>query len=105
VLPRDGQRLGEAEGRALGVQKGFEIGHEVGYYAGCTQVWRQLQRRHPEAFTARADKAIAAIEDLVQDFPLDDPQVGLANYSAPGRLGKILPPGRLGQKFFLASQG
>ncbi len=74
-LRRDGCRLGQAEGKALGVRKGFEIGQEVGYYSGCTQVWRQLQRRHPEAFSARVDKAITAIEDLVRDFPLDDPQV------------------------------
>ena len=67
--------MGEAEGKALGVQKGFEVGHEVGYYSGCTQAWRHLQQRHPEAVSARVDKAIAAIEDLVRDFPLTDPQV------------------------------
>jgi len=47
---RDGRRSGHAEGRALGLQKGFEVGHEVGYYAGCTQLWRQLQQRDPQLF-------------------------------------------------------
>ncbi len=49
-LCRDGRRSGRDEGRGLGLQKGFEIGHEVGFYAGCCQLWRQLQAREPALF-------------------------------------------------------
>ncbi|KAL4433919.1 hypothetical protein ABPG75_000360 [Micractinium tetrahymenae] len=70
----DGRRGGRAEGRALGLQKGFEIGHEVGFYAGCCQLWRQLQAQEPALFSQRVDKGIAALEEMVRSFPLRDPK-------------------------------
>lgn len=71
---RDGWRSGRAEGRALGLQKGFEVGHEVGFYAGCCQLWRQLQAREPTLFSQRVDRGIAAMEEAVRSFPLEDPK-------------------------------
>ncbi|KAL3155890.1 hypothetical protein ABBQ32_012890 [Trebouxia sp. C0010 RCD-2024] len=69
-----GKRAGLVEGRELGLQKGWEIGQEVGFYAGCVQVWRQLQRKDPAAFPHRADKGMATLENLTQTFPLTDPK-------------------------------
>ncbi|KAL4441877.1 hypothetical protein ABPG77_003793 [Micractinium sp. CCAP 211/92] len=71
---RDGRRSGRDGGRGLGLQKGFEIGHEVGFYAGCCQLWRQLQAREPALFSQRVDKGIAAMEEAVRSFPLGDPK-------------------------------
>ena len=38
------------------------------------QVWRRQQATAPTAFPARASKSIAAIEELVAGFPLNNPQ-------------------------------
>lgn len=72
---RAGRQAGHLDGKVLGVQKGFEIGHEIGFYSGCVQIWRQLGVKHPEFITARADKAIAALEEMLRSFPLDNPRV------------------------------
>lgn len=70
----DGKKAGVTEGRELGLQKGWEIGQEVGFYAGCVQMWRQLQQRDPAAFPRRADKGMTTLETLTQTFPLTDPK-------------------------------
>ncbi|GFR49834.1 hypothetical protein Agub_g11774 [Astrephomene gubernaculifera] len=71
---KDGLLAGLAEGRELGIQKGYEIGQEVGFYAGCTRMWRALQAREPGALSERQERALAALEALIQNFPLYDPQ-------------------------------
>ncbi|EFJ51219.1 hypothetical protein VOLCADRAFT_109638 [Volvox carteri f. nagariensis] len=71
---RDGMLAGMAEGRELGVQKGYEIGQEVGFYAGCVRMWRGIQAREPELLTARLERGLASLEDMIQGFPLYDPQ-------------------------------
>lgn len=50
------------------------MGAELGYYSGCAQVWRQLEAKAPGVLTARADKAVAALEQSLRDFPLGNPQ-------------------------------
>ncbi|GIL81817.1 hypothetical protein Vretimale_1416 [Volvox reticuliferus] len=67
---------GIAEGRELGVQKGYEIGQEVGFYAGCIRTWRALQAKEPDLVTDRMERGLAALEEMIRDFPLYDPQVG-----------------------------
>jgi hypothetical protein len=74
---RAGQSAGRQDGKALGIQKGFEIGHEIGFYAGCTQIWRQVGAKNQDFISAKAEKAITALEDLVRSFPLDSPRVSL----------------------------
>ncbi|KAG7674448.1 hypothetical protein Ndes2526B_g05177 [Nannochloris sp. 'desiccata'] len=69
-----GQLVGRQDGKALGIQKGFEVGHEIGYYTGCVQIWRQLGDRNKSFISARAEKAINALEDLVRSFPLGSPR-------------------------------
>ncbi|GLI69888.1 hypothetical protein VaNZ11_014605 [Volvox africanus] len=71
---RDGMVAGIAEGRELGVQKGYEIGQEVGFYAGCVRVWRALQAKEPDLVTERLERGLAALEEMIRDFPLYDPQ-------------------------------
>lgn len=66
---------GLADGKAMGLQKGWEIGHEIGYYRGCMQIWRQLADKSPAFMTARAEKAVKSLEDLLTTFPLGDPKV------------------------------
>ena len=75
VRRRAGRRAGRQDGRALGIQKGFEVGHEIGYYAGSVQIWRQVEAMSPGFIGARAERAIAALEDLLLDFPLASPRV------------------------------
>jgi hypothetical protein len=70
-----GRQAGALEGRALGLRKGYEMGSELGFYSGCCQLWRQLQARSPAFLPPRADKAVAALEALVAEFPLGNAQV------------------------------
>lgn len=76
---RAGQLVGRQDGKALGIQKGFEIGHEIGFYSGCIQIWRQLRDRNQEFISARAEKAISALEELLRSFPVDSPRVRYLN--------------------------
>ncbi|KAI8466918.1 MAG: hypothetical protein J3K34DRAFT_460648 [Monoraphidium minutum] len=69
-----GLAAGLQEGRELGLQKGFEIGLEVGHYAGCARAWRALGALAPGAVPQRAERGIAALERLIADYPLYDPQ-------------------------------
>lgn len=70
----DGLVAGLKEGRQLGVQKGYEIGVELGFYSGCAQTWRQLQCKDSSLIPAKAERGIAALEDLIAQYPLTDPQ-------------------------------
>ncbi|GLC41467.1 hypothetical protein PLESTM_001198900 [Pleodorina starrii] len=71
---RDGMLAGFAEGRELGVQKGYEIGQEVGFYAGCVRMWRALQAKQPELVSSRLERGMAAVEEMIDRFPMYDPQ-------------------------------
>ncbi|KAI3434668.1 hypothetical protein D9Q98_002732 [Chlorella vulgaris] len=84
-----GRRSGRAEGKALGLQKGFEVGHEVGYYSGCCQLWRQLQTQDPQLWSQRVDKGIAALEEMVADFPLGNPRDERLQELMDGMRGKF----------------
>jgi hypothetical protein len=75
IIFRAGQLAGRQDGKALGIQKGFEIGHEIGFYAGCAQIWRQLGSKNQDFISARAEKAITALEELLHSFPLNSPRV------------------------------
>lgn len=50
-------------------------GVEVGYYRGCVRMWRRLQDTQPDVIPVRADRSITAMEDLLQAYPLHNPQV------------------------------
>ncbi len=55
----------------------LHAGVEVGYYSGCVQAWRRLQQLQPDSVPARAERGIAAMEELLQSYPLHSPQVCL----------------------------
>lgn len=101
---RAGLAAGLAEGRQLGVAQGFEIGAELGFYAGCVQLWRQLQQRDASVIPARAERAIAALHEHLAAYPSADPKDERlhdaldsirgkfkAAASALGRLGDYVP--------------
>jgi hypothetical protein len=56
-------------------------GSEVGYYAGCVRTWRQLEQQRPGCIPQRAQRVIAAMEQLLAGFPLHDPLVRAARSS------------------------
>mmetsp|Transcript_39995 Transcript_39995/g.76492 ORF Transcript_39995/g.76492 Transcript_39995/m.76492 type:complete len:139 (+) Transcript_39995:225-641(+) len=68
----DGCILGKTEGWESGVRSGFTVGGEVGFYSGCAQVWQHYADQHPDLFSERAQKGIAALQRLVASFPLDN---------------------------------
>jgi hypothetical protein len=72
---RAGRADGHAEGRELGLRTGFELGFELGTCRGAARAWRALQAADPSRLSARADKAVAALEALLEELPLDDPKV------------------------------
>lgn len=67
--------MGVVEGHRSGLERGFGLGSEVGVYAGAVATMRALQRAHPDAVNARADRAMGGMEDLLSSFPLCDAQV------------------------------
>ncbi|XP_065837878.1 protein LTO1 homolog, partial [Oscarella lobularis] len=66
----DGKRRGLEEGRQIGTEKGRELGLELGFYAGFAEEWLKTSS---EA-RSKAEKALKKLRELVDDFPLDDPQ-------------------------------
>lgn len=52
-------------------------GMEIGFYWGCVSMWRQLQKLDPSLIPDRADKGVTALEEMLIEFPLDNPQVGI----------------------------
>ena len=59
------------------MRRHFCSGAEVGFYQGCVHTWRQLQKLDSAVIPERAAKGLAALEELLANFPLDDPQVRL----------------------------
>ena len=53
----------------------------MGYYAGCVRTWRQLEQQRPGCIPQRAQRVIAAMEQLLAGFPLHDPLVRAARSS------------------------
>ena len=45
--------------------------------AGCVAAWRRLRALQPGLVPPRALAGVAAIERMLRDFPLDNPQVTL----------------------------
>lgn len=49
-------------------------GVELGFYAGAVRSWRQLQAQQPSLVAERADRALAACEELLASYPMYDPR-------------------------------
>lgn len=71
---KDGLVAGKDEAEQVGLKVGFEIGEEIGFYRGCVDVWNSAIRIDPERFSIRVRKSVKQMEDLVQKYPLLDPE-------------------------------
>lgn len=70
----DGLVAGKEEGKQVGLKVGFEIGEELSFYSGCIHIWTSAIQIDPMAFSSRANNAISLMQDLIQKYPLMDPQ-------------------------------
>ncbi|KAJ9171008.1 hypothetical protein P3X46_019063 [Hevea brasiliensis] len=65
---------GKEEARQVGLKTGFEVGEELGFYRGCVDVWNSAVRIDPTGFSARAQKSIKQMEELIEKYPLLNPE-------------------------------
>jgi len=65
---------GKDEGKQVGLKIGFEVGKELGFYSGCIHIWTSAIQIDPRCFSSRAKTAIAQMKDLIQKYPLMDPE-------------------------------
>ncbi|CAH9099623.1 unnamed protein product [Cuscuta epithymum] len=70
----DGLSSGVEEGRQVGLKTGFETGLELGFYRGCVDVWSSAIRLDPTCFSTRVQKNIKQIDELLQRYPISDPE-------------------------------
>ncbi|XP_057527776.1 uncharacterized protein LOC130806636 [Amaranthus tricolor] len=69
---KDGLTLGKQDGYEVGLKHGFESGEELGFYRGLVDVWTSVIRVEPSYFSARIQKSIHQIEELLENYPLMD---------------------------------
>lgn len=65
---------GKEDARQLGLQMGFETGEELGFYRGCVDVWNAVIRVEPTRFSTRLQSTVKQMEELVEKYPLLDPE-------------------------------
>lgn len=70
----DGLVSGKEEAREVGLKVGFQVGEELGFYRGCVNIWKSVIRVDPEAFSLRLKKSIEQLEELVEKYPLSEPE-------------------------------
>ncbi|EEF44498.1 Oral cancer overexpressed protein, putative [Ricinus communis] len=66
---------GKEESRQVGLKTGFEVGEEVGFYQGCVDIWSSVVRIDPDAFSDRFKKTVKQIKELIERYPLLDPEI------------------------------
>ncbi|XP_038902357.1 formimidoyltransferase-cyclodeaminase-like [Benincasa hispida] len=71
---KDGLVAGKEEAEQVGLKVGFEVGEELGFYRGCVDVWNSVIRIEPERFSIRVRKSVKQMEELVEKYPLQDPE-------------------------------
>ncbi|KAK7313914.1 hypothetical protein VNO77_39119 [Canavalia gladiata] len=65
---------GKEEARQVGLKVGFEVGEELGFYRGCVDIWTSAILVDPTCFTPRSKMIISQMEELIQKYPLMDPE-------------------------------
>ncbi|KAF8409344.1 hypothetical protein HHK36_005419 [Tetracentron sinense] len=70
----DGLVSGKQEGSEVGLKVGFEVGEELGFYRGCVDVWNSAIRVDSTCFSSRVQKSIKQMEQLIQKYPIMDPE-------------------------------
>ncbi|KGN46702.2 hypothetical protein Csa_020611 [Cucumis sativus] len=71
---KDGLVAGKEEAEQVGLKVGFEVGEELGFYRGCVDVWNSVIRIEPERFSIRVRKSVKLMEELLEKYPLQDPE-------------------------------
>lgn len=71
---KDGLVSGREEGRQVGLKTGFEVGEELGFYRGCLDTWLSAMRIDPNYFSSRIQKTIKQMEELIEKYPILDPE-------------------------------
>ncbi|PON81943.1 Essential protein Yae1, N-terminal [Trema orientale] len=71
---KDGLIAGKEEGKQVGLKVGFEVGEELGFYRGCVDVWNSVIRVDPTRFSSRVQKGIKQMEELIQKYPVMEPE-------------------------------
>ncbi|KAE8654825.1 pentatricopeptide repeat-containing protein [Hibiscus syriacus] len=69
-----GITTGKEEGKEVGLKTGFETGEELGFYKGCVDVWNSAIQVDPTQFSARIKKNIKQMQELIQKYPVMDPE-------------------------------
>ncbi|KAK8627199.1 hypothetical protein V6N13_134819 [Hibiscus sabdariffa] len=69
-----GVTTGMEEGREVGLKTGFETGEELGFYKGCVDVWNSVIQVDPTRFSTRVQKNIKQMQELIQEYPVMDPE-------------------------------
>ncbi|KAL2326082.1 hypothetical protein Fmac_025140 [Flemingia macrophylla] len=69
-----GLDTGKEEARQVGLKVGFEVGEELGFYRGCVDIWTSAIWFDPTCFSPRAKTVIGQMEELIQKYPLMDPE-------------------------------
>ncbi|KAD4180350.1 hypothetical protein E3N88_28941 [Mikania micrantha] len=65
---------GKDDGREVGLKTGFTTGEELGFYRGCIDVWKSVIRVEPSCFSARVQKNIKEMDELVSKYPILEPE-------------------------------
>ncbi|KDP24185.1 hypothetical protein JCGZ_25842 [Jatropha curcas] len=65
---------GKEEARQVGLKTGFEFGEELGFYRGCVDIWYSAIQINPSGFSARVQKYIKQMEELIEKFPMFNPE-------------------------------
>ncbi|XP_020238462.1 protein LTO1 homolog isoform X2 [Cajanus cajan] len=65
---------GKEEARQVGLKVGFEVGEELGFYRGCVDIWTSAIQLDPTCFSPRGKTIIGQMEELIQKYPLMDPE-------------------------------
>ncbi|KAK4344531.1 hypothetical protein RND71_034707 [Anisodus tanguticus] len=69
-----GLASGRDEGREVGLKTGFEVGEELGFYRGCIDVWNAAIKVQPNCFSSRVLKSIKQMDELLQNYPVSEPE-------------------------------
>ncbi|XP_047980313.1 protein LTO1 homolog [Salvia hispanica] len=70
----DGLISGKEEGKQVGLKTGFETGEELGFYRGCVGVWSAAIRADPNFMSARIQKTMKQMDELLQNYAILEPE-------------------------------
>ncbi|KAG6751315.1 hypothetical protein POTOM_045843 [Populus tomentosa] len=69
-----GLMSGKEEAEQTGLKMGFGIGEELGFYRGCVDVWNSAILVDPTRFSTRLKESIKKMEELIEKYPVLDPE-------------------------------